>query len=158
MGFLDKAKAAVNDVAQKGQETMDSASTKKKADALFRDLGVVSYAEAEGRTSDESQAEIERILTDLRSLAASAGPLDTTVKTGVSEAAPPPPGDTAPPPAPGGAAAPPPPGGAAPPPPGDTAPPSPPPAPPATPPPPPGGVTPPPPPGGVAPPPPPSGS
>lgn len=149
MGFLDKAKAAVSDVAQKGQDTMDSASTKKKADALFRDLGVVTYAEAEGRASDESKAEIERIVTDLRALEASSGPLDTTVKTGVVEAAPPPPGGAAPPPAPGSAAAPPPPGGApstAPPSPGGT-----------TPPPPPGGVTPPPPPGGVTPPPPPSG-
>jgi hypothetical protein len=153
MGFLDKAKAAVNDVAQKGQETLDGASTKKKADALFRDLGVVTYAEAQGRTSEESQAEIERILTDLRAVEAASGPLDTTVKTGQPETPPPPASGGGAPPPPGGAsAAPPPPGGGAPPAPGEAAPP------PAAAPPPPAATPPPPPPGGVAPPPPPSGA
>jgi hypothetical protein len=155
MGFLDKAKAAVTDVAQKGQETLDGATNKKKADALFRDLGVVTYAEAQGRQSEESQAEIERILADLRELEATTGPLDTTVKTGQPETPPPPASAGGAPPPPGGApaAAPPPPGGGAPPAPGEAA------TPPAAPaPPPPAATPPPPPPGGVAPPPPPSGT
>lgn len=133
MGFLDKAKAAVSDVAQKGQETLDQATTKKKADTLFRDLGVLTYAEAQGRVTEASQAEIQRVMGELQALEASSGPLDTTLKTAVPDASPPP-----------GGAAPPPPGGATPPPP----------------PPPTGGDTPPPPPppGSVEPPPPPSGS
>jgi hypothetical protein len=157
MGFLDKAKAAVTDVAQKGQETLDGATNKKKADALFRDLGVVTYAEAQGRQSEESQAEIERILGDLRALEAATGPLDTTVKTGQPETPPPPVSAGGAPPPPGSpeaSAAPPAPGAGAPPAPGEPAPP-----PAATPaPPPPAATPPPPPPGGVAPPPPPSGA
>lgn len=157
MGFLDKAKAAVSDVAQKGQETLDSASTKKKADTLFRDLGVLTYAEAQGRVTEASQTEIQRVMGELQALEASSGPLDTTLKTAVPDAPPPPASagapDTAPPPPGAGAAPPPPPGAGAPSPP-------PPPGPAATPPPPPapGPVAPPPPPGSVEPPPPPSGT
>jgi hypothetical protein len=150
----------VSDVAQKGQETLDTATSKKKADTLFRDLGVLTYAEAQGRVSEESQAEITRVMGELQALEATSGPLDTTLKTAVPDAPPPPgsaPGAAAPPPAPGATPPPPAPGATPPPPaPGGATPP--PPAPSPSPPPPPGDVAPPPPPGSVAPPPPPSGT
>jgi hypothetical protein len=110
MGFLDKAKQAVTEAADKTKEAVDDAQTKRKADALFHDLGVVSYAEAQGRVSDRSRAEVERIVGELRAIEAQEGALDTTLKTAapVAEApAMPPTVGAAPPAAPPPAAPPP---------------------------------------------------
>jgi hypothetical protein len=160
VGLLDNLKQGANNLAQsvndtvaKGQQSMDQSSSRKYADGLLRDLGVLVYARDTGRGTPTVDADIERLTADLRAHEAQGGAIDLMPKAGAAPgAAPPPPGGAgAPPPPPGGAASPPPPPG------GAGAPPPPPPAPSAPPPPPAGGAAPPPPPppGSVAPPPPP---
>jgi len=161
VGLLDNLKQGANNLAQsvndtvaKGQQSMDQSSSRKYADALFRDLGALIYARDTERGGPTVDADIDRLTADLRAHEAQGGAVDLAPKAGAAPgAAPPPPGSAVAPPPPGGVASPPPPpGGAAtpPPPPGGVATPPPPPPAPAG-----GAVAPPPPPGSVAPPPPP---
>ena len=144
MGFMDKVKevgnqaaSSVNQAVNKGQAQFDQATSKRHSDALLRDLGALTYAQATGRGDATTDAEIARLTSELQAHESGGGAIDLAAKAG---AMPPPPTGAATPPPPGAAAAaPPPPGAAA-----------------ATPPPPaPGAVAPPPAPGTVAPPPPP---
>lgn len=110
MGFLDKAKAAANELAQKADTALASSGLGgpgATADRYLRDLGVLTYLETTGRPVPE--ADRERVMAALRDLEqrGEIGPL--TLQTTVQAAAvPPPPGAAAQaPPAP--QAAPPPP-------------------------------------------------
>ncbi len=152
MGFLDDLKRGADQLSNKVNQSLSGqpgAPSAKQADPLFRDLGVLTYLDQTGQLTEANQADVARVMDELRQLAAQGVVLDMALRT-----APPPPPGAAPPP-PGAAPVPPPPGGVAPPPPPGAAPP---PA-PVTPPPPPGGgaVPPPPPPSGITPPPPPPG-
>jgi hypothetical protein len=147
MGFLDKAKAAANDLSAKVDTALAGSglggpggspgSAGTDAERYLRDLGVLAFLDAQGRPAPE--AERARVLGALRELDARGALHALTLHT----AAPPPPGGAptahTPPPPFGGAAPssapPPPPGGGAgaaptypapPPPPGPTAPPPPP--------------------------------
>ena len=122
MGFLDKAKAAATDLAAKADTALASsglggpgASGGGDADKFFRDLGVLTYLEANGRSTDP--ADRLRIMTALQEMEQRGAIRSFALHT----APPPPPGATAasaPPPPPGaGAVPPPPPGASAPPPP-----------------------------------------
>ncbi|WP_205687507.1 hypothetical protein, partial [Cellulomonas endophytica] len=120
MGFLDKAKAAANELAAKADTALASqgfggpggglgAPGGGDAEKLFRDLGVLQYQEATGRPA--SAEERHRVMTALHELETRGVIRSFTLQT-------------APPPAPGAAAggwggtpagahgAPPPPGGA----------------------------------------------
>lgn len=153
MGFLDKMKEGANQLAQsvnetvaKGQQSMDQSQARKHADALLRDLGGLVYARETDRSGPTTDADIERLMADLRAHEAQGGAIDLAPKAGAAPSATPPPGAADAPPPPGAATPPPPPGTATtPPPPGA-----------ATPPPPPGSATTPPPPGAATPPPPPT--
>lgn len=141
MGFMDKVKEVgnqaatqVNQAVNKGQAQFDSATSKRHSDALLRDLGALTFAQATGRGDATTEAEIARITAELETHEAGGGVVDLAPKS--SAASPPPAGAPTPPPP-----------GAAPPAPGSA---TPPPSPGAVPPPPaPGTVTPPPPPGAV---------
>ena len=142
MGFLDKVKevgnqaaSQVNQAVNKGQAQFDSATSKRPSDALLRDLGALTFAQATGRGDASTEAEITRITTELQTHEAGGGVVDLTLKSGAtpapsaSAATPPPPGAAAtpPPPVPGAATPPPPPSAVPPPPaPGTVAPPPPP--------------------------------
>jgi|SRR5450631_135652 len=109
MGFLDKAKAAANDLAAKADTALGSsgmgspkAPGSGDADRYFRDLGVLAYLEANGRPADPE--EHRRVMTALQEMDRSGAISSFALHT-------------APPPAPGTAAA----GSPAPPPPGGTA-------------------------------------
>ncbi len=123
MGFMDKARAAANDLAAKADTALSSSgmggsSSGGDTDRYLRDLGVLTYLEANGRTA--SPDDRERVMNALKEME-SRGAIGTlTLQTSL-----PPPGGTVPPP-PGGSV-PPPPGGSAPPPtpPSQTAPPAP---------------------------------
>jgi len=122
MGFLDKAKAAASDLAAKADTALANSGlggpgATASPEKLLRDLGVVAYLEATGRSAPEGEK--ERLMGTLRELEATnvLAPL-------VLHTTPPPPGAGSPPPGavpppPGGApgmptAGPPPPGGPAP--------------------------------------------
>lgn len=111
MGFLDKAKAAANDLAAKADHAMASSGIGGPAAAnpekLFRDLGVITYLETTGRPAPAEER--ERVLTALQGIEGQGGIRSFELQT----AAPPPPQPGVVPPPPGGVAAPPPPPGAA---------------------------------------------
>jgi hypothetical protein len=84
MGILDKAKQQATQIAQKAQESvktgqakLDQVQSKKRADALLRDLGAVFYAEKTGRATGETAAEIERLVSELRAHEAETGSIST---------------------------------------------------------------------------------
>jgi hypothetical protein len=129
MGFLDKAKAAANDLANSAQNAMNSsgATGGVNPDRLFKDLGQIAFNEHLGKPTPPGAK--DQILAQLTQLE-QQGRLSPQPPPGP----PPPPGaNAANPPPPGGYGAPPPPpsGGYTPPPPpsgGSTPPPPPPPA------------------------------
>jgi hypothetical protein len=125
MSFLDKAKAAANDLAAKADTALGSSgmggpkASAGDADAHFRDLGVLAYLEANGRPADP-QAH-QRVMTTLQEMDARGAIHSFALHT----APPPPPGTGGmagqtgrggfpPPPGAAGSSVPPPPGGAAP--------------------------------------------
>jgi hypothetical protein len=75
MGFMDKVKAQATQVAGKAQEgiktgqaKVEEAQGRKKGDALLRELGSLVYAQRSGRAPEGSDADIDRIVVDLRAL------------------------------------------------------------------------------------------
>jgi hypothetical protein len=123
MSFLDKAKAAANDLAAKADTALGSsgmggpkAPGSGDADRYFRDLGVLAYLEAIGRPADPQER--LRVMTALQEMDARGAVPSFALHT----APPPPPGAAAagsqsgstPQPGPSGSPVPPPPGGATP--------------------------------------------
>ncbi len=82
MGFMDKVKAQAeiglakaNEATKAGQEKLDQATAKHKADGLLHDLGAAVYAEHVGRGSDQTTADAERIVGELQAYEAEYGDL-----------------------------------------------------------------------------------
>lgn len=72
MGLMDKVRAqgsqlaqVAQDAAREGKVKLDQAQAKRRADALFRDLGAAVYAERTGRGSPDSQERIGRLVDAL---------------------------------------------------------------------------------------------
>ena len=83
MGFMDKVKAQAEvgmakatDMTKAGQEKLDQASAKHKADGMLHDLGAALYADRLGRGTDQTAADIERLTTDLQAYEAEYGNLE----------------------------------------------------------------------------------
>ncbi len=81
MSFLDKAKVAAAQAAQKAQQGMaqgqakiDDLQTRRQADALLRDLGAAFYAE---QRTGGNRAAVASALQALDAHAAAHGPIDT---------------------------------------------------------------------------------
>lgn len=109
MGFLDKAKAAANDLAAKADSALSQASASwsgaADAERLLRDYGLLTWREQHGQAVDP--ADLARVREGLQALEAD-GRLGTLQVH--SQPAPPPPGSQQAPPPPGSQQAPPPPG------------------------------------------------
>jgi hypothetical protein len=80
MGLMDKVKAQATVLAQKGQETaregkvkFDQAQAKRRADIMLRNLGAVVYAERTGRGTPKTQADIDRLVADIKAHEAEHG-------------------------------------------------------------------------------------
>ena len=80
MGFMDKVKstaeagmAKATEATKAGQEKLDQAQAKHKADGLLRDLGAAVFAEHAGRGTDQTKADAERLVTELQSYEAEYG-------------------------------------------------------------------------------------
>jgi hypothetical protein len=80
MGLMDKVRAQSTQLAQKAQETaregkvkLDQAQAKRRADAMFRDLGATVYAERTGRGTPDSKGKIDRLVEALSRQEASQG-------------------------------------------------------------------------------------
>ncbi len=99
MGFLDKAKEAAAQAAQKAQQGMaqgqakvDELQTKRRADALLRDLGAAYYTQ---QRSGGASSAVDAALAVLDQHVAANGPLDASPPAaappaGTSTASPPP--------------------------------------------------------------------
>ena len=87
MGFLDKAKAQAQQLATKGQEKIEQTQGKRRSDALLRDLGAAFFAQKTGKGTPETDAEIERLLSELREHESQHGAIDTAPSAGAEERA-----------------------------------------------------------------------
>jgi len=102
MGIMDKVRAQGTQLAQMAQETaregkvkLDQAQAKRRADAMFRDLGAAVYAERTGRATPDTKDRIDRLVDALSRQEASQGlgDPDTTPPDAPPSDAPPPPGE-----------------------------------------------------------------
>ncbi len=80
MGIMDKVRAQGTQLAQMAQETaregkvkLDQAQAKRRADAMFRDLGAAVYAERTGRATPDTKDRIDRLVDALSRQEASQG-------------------------------------------------------------------------------------
>jgi hypothetical protein len=76
MGLMDRVREQAAQVAQKtaqatqeaalqGKAKLDQAQAKRRADAMFRDLGAAVYAERTGRGGTDTADKIERLVKAL---------------------------------------------------------------------------------------------
>ena len=82
MGFMDKVKAQAevglakaSEATKAGQEKLDQATAKHKADGMLHDLGAALYAERVGRGTDQTSADADRLVTELQAYEAEYGTL-----------------------------------------------------------------------------------
>ena len=84
MGLMDRAKEQANQLAQKaqeaareaakeGREKLDQAQARRRADAMFRDLGAAVYAERTGRAGPDDSAKVDRLVKALQRQEADQG-------------------------------------------------------------------------------------
>ena len=72
MGLMDRVRDQAAQLAQKTQEAaqegrvmLDQAQARRRADAMFRDLGAAVYAERTGRGGSDGAAKIDRLVKAL---------------------------------------------------------------------------------------------
>jgi hypothetical protein len=72
MGLMDRVRDQAAQLAQKTQEAaqegrvmLDQAQARRRADAMFRDLGAAVYAERTGRGGPDGAAKIDRLVKAL---------------------------------------------------------------------------------------------
>lgn len=80
MGLMDRVKEQAAQLAQKTQEAaqegkvrLDQAAAKRRADAMFRELGAAVYADRTGRGGGDTAAKIERLVKALSDQEADQG-------------------------------------------------------------------------------------
>jgi len=107
MGLMDRVREQAAQIAQMTQEAaqegrvkLDQAQARRRADAMFRDLGAAVYAERTGRGGPDGAAKIDRLIKALSRQEAEQG-------LGDSSQPPPGPGGSDPPPSGQGSSRPP---------------------------------------------------
>jgi hypothetical protein len=72
MGLMDKVRAQATHIAQITQETardskakLDQAQANRRGDALLRNLGAVVYADRTGRGGEDTEAQIDKLISDI---------------------------------------------------------------------------------------------
>ena len=72
MGLMDRVREQAAQLAQKTQEAaqegrvmLDQAQARRRADAMFRDLGAAVYAERTGRAGPDGADKIDRLIKAL---------------------------------------------------------------------------------------------
>jgi hypothetical protein len=82
MALMDKMKQQAQQLAQKAQEAgkagqakIEDAQAKRKADGLLRDLCAAVYSQRNGTATDDTDAEIERLVGELKKHEEENGPL-----------------------------------------------------------------------------------
>jgi hypothetical protein len=98
MGFLDKAKEKATHLAGQAKEKIDDVKEKRKADDLLDDLGRIVYRQRTDRGEPGDEAEIVRLVAELRVLEADGTDLVEAAAAVDSTDTPPPPPPPPPPP------------------------------------------------------------
>jgi hypothetical protein len=96
MGFLDKAKEKASHLAGEAKGKIDDVKDKRKADDLLDDLGRIVYRQRTERGEDGDEAEIARLVGELKTLEAEGTAVVATATATASAPA----DDTQPPPPP----------------------------------------------------------
>lgn len=91
MGFLDKAKEKATQLAGQAKEKIDDVKEKRKADDLLDDLGRILYRQRTDRGESGDEAEIERLVGELRALEAEGTELVEAAAAPADSPPPPPP-------------------------------------------------------------------
>jgi hypothetical protein len=68
MGLMDRVREQAAQIAQSAQEgrvKLDEAQARRRADAMFRDLGAAVYAERTGRAGPDGADKIDRLIKAL---------------------------------------------------------------------------------------------
>lgn len=80
MGLMDRVKVQAaqlqqraQEAAREGKEKMDQAAAKRRADAMFRELGAAVYAERTGRGGTDTKGRVERLVKALSDQEAEQG-------------------------------------------------------------------------------------
>lgn len=79
---MDKVKASAEvglakagEAGRAGQAKLDAAQAKHRAEGLLRDLGAAAYADRQGRSTDKTVMNAQRIVAELQAYEAEYGPL-----------------------------------------------------------------------------------
>ena len=98
MGLMDRVRDQAAQLAQKTQEAaqegrvmLDQAQARRRADAMFRDLGAAVYAERTGRGGTDGAAKIDRLVKALSRQEAEQGLGDSSSPPSGNEDGDPPP-------------------------------------------------------------------
>ena len=98
MGLMDRVREQAAQLAQKTQEAaqegrvmLDQAQARRRADAMFRDLGAAVYAERTGRGGPDGAAKIDRLVKALSRQEAEQGLGDSSSSPSGKENGDPPP-------------------------------------------------------------------
>ena len=98
MGLMDRVREQAAQLAQKTQEAaqegrvmLDQAQARRRADAMFRDLGAAVYAERTGRGGSDGAAKIDRLVKALSRQEAEQGLGDSSSSPSGKEDSDPPP-------------------------------------------------------------------
>jgi hypothetical protein len=82
MALIDKVKAQAAQLAQKAQEAgkagqakLEDVQARRRADAALHDLGAAYFAQHTGRATDQTNADIARLVSELSQYEAEHGPL-----------------------------------------------------------------------------------
>ena len=83
MGLMDKVKASAeiglakaSEATKAGQEKLDQATAKHKADGMLHDLGAAVYADRLGRGTEQTAADVDRLVGELQAYEAEYGNLE----------------------------------------------------------------------------------
>jgi hypothetical protein len=82
MGLMDKVKAQATVLAQKTQDTARDIQAKRRADVMLRNLGAAVYADRTGRAGPNSQADIDKLIADLKAHEAENGGINLAPESG----------------------------------------------------------------------------
>jgi hypothetical protein len=98
MGLMDRVREQAAQLAQKTQEAaqegrvmLDQAQARRRADAMFRDLGAAVYAERTGRGGPDGAAKIDRLVKALSRQEAEQGLGDSSSPPSGQDSTDPPP-------------------------------------------------------------------
>ena len=81
MALMDKMKAQAAQLAQKAQEAgkagqskLEEVQARRRADGLLRQLGQAVYSQRTGTASEETGAQIDRLIVDIQTYESEHGP------------------------------------------------------------------------------------